>query len=177
MKPTNRARRSTYRRHTWVSQMNSLILTKLGQLYRSELLAVKALTELTQRVSDRRTERMLDEALAFHKTTVESLDELLKELNFSPAEDIEVPSRVHRLVSRRDFPERLLCSWLNEFENRLREQYEKTVTLKVTYEKVLPRDVWKKLYTRSELQVKMASRINEFTMETTEIIDPAIWEN
>lgn len=157
--------------------MNSLILTKLGQLYRSELLAVKALTELTQGVADRRMGKMLAEVLDFHKTTVESLDELLKELNFSPAEDIEVPSRVHRLVSRRDFPERLLCSWLNEFENRLREQYEKTVTLQGTYEKVLPMDVWKKLFKRTELQAKMSTRINEFTMETTEIIDPSIWEN
>lgn len=156
--------------------MNSIILIRLGQVYRAELLGVKAIQELMGTIVDRQTERILMETLEFHKSSIECLSEVFEELSFTPGEDIVLPERVQMLLTMKNFPERMLCSWLNEFEIQLRDHYQRIILLLPSYKKVLPRTIWKSLVERAELQVGMSLRMTEIMNNTTMILEPAPWD-
>jgi hypothetical protein len=100
------------------------VLLLLGETFRAEILANKAIDEVSERCSYSSTKVFLQKLTATHAANQHELREICKGLYYSPADDIEVPKKFENLMTRKNIPERLLLSWLNECEESLSDLYE-----------------------------------------------------
>lgn len=156
--------------------MNTLILSKLGQIYRTELLAVTSINELKENIFGRENIQHLTQFAAVHQSNFESLAGVFEVMRFSPSDDVSIPSTVQKLVEKKDFPDRLLFSWLSEFESRLGDQYSKVTKLHEANPKALPISVWRKLEKVRHAHEELALEVSRVADRTTGILDPSIWK-
>lgn len=154
--------------------LNTLLLTKLGQVYRMELLAAVSMMELNRNVYSREINDCLTRFAGLHATNIEGLAEMFSLMNYTPAEDVAIPSAVDALIAKRDFPDRLLFSWLNEFENQLVDHYRKITRFHDMNPSSLPLAAWKPLEEVRHRQESIAEEVATITGRTTEILNQAV---
>jgi len=157
--------------------LNTLILIKLGQIYRMELLGTTAMMELSKNFYAREINENLLRFGGMHGTNLEGLAEIFLELNYTPGDDIAIPANVEELLKQREIPDRLLFDWLDEFETELEKQYQKFSRFHEMNPKNLPVSVWKKLETVRHRQESVAKEISEIKSRTTEILNTAAWRS
>ena len=155
--------------------LNTLILSKLGQIYRTELLAVTSINELKENIFGRENIHHLTAFARIHQNNLETLADVFEVMRFSPADDVSIPSTVQKLVEKKDFPDRFLFSWLCEFEARLGDQYSKVTKLHEANPKSLPISVWRKLEKVRHAHEELALDVSRAADRTTGILDPSVW--
>lgn len=151
------------------------MLTNLAQIYRTELLAVTSMSELGKRLP-RDTSEILVRATDLHLENVSGLTAIFEQINYSPSDNIEIPARVEKLLAKKNFPDRLLFLWLSEFEGQLRTLYQKASHLHEADPTIVPNVLWKNLAEMRKRQEALSMDISAVTFETTEILDPSLWD-
>ncbi len=157
--------------------LNTLLLTKLGQIYRMELLAATSLMEINKNIHAIEVNDSLSRFAGLHATNMEGLAEMFSVMNYTPADDVAIPATIESLLAKRDFPDRLLFSWLNEFETQLSDQYKKLARYHEMNPSSLPLVAWKHLEEVRHRQDCIAIEVATITSKTTEILDLAIWQS
>lgn len=146
---------------------NTSLLISLGRLFRAELLAKKAVDQVTNRCSHVQTKLFLTKLNLMHSANQHQLRAICDSLCFSPADHFEIPDAIEKLMTRRNIPERLLLSWLSQCETMLGHLYEDIEPTE------LPQPA-EFLSIRERLK-KYASELNLITLDTTEINDLSKW--
>ena len=157
--------------------LNTLLLTKLGQIYRMELLAATSMMEINKNIHAIEVNDSLSRFAGLHATNMEGLAEMFSVMNYTPADDVAIPATIESLLAKRDFPDRLLFSWLNEFETQLSDQYKKLARYHEMNPSSLPLVAWKHLEEVRHRQDCIAIEVATITSKTTEILDLAIWQS
>ena len=157
--------------------MNSLILIKLGQVYRTELLAKNSVNEmLDENIFGRENRDCLMKFSSDHQENLDGLTAIFETIRFSPSADTELPEKVQRLLALKNFPDRLFFSWLTEFESRLSDQYNQVSKLHERNPTVIPVDVWKTLEKVRHRQDLLAQEAAKVAHQTTGILNTSDWE-
>jgi hypothetical protein len=157
--------------------LNSLFLIKLGQVYRTELLAKNSVNEmLDENIFGRENRDCLLQFSSDHQKNLDGLTEIFETIRFSPLADTELPAKVQRLLELKNFPDRLFFSWLSEFEARLSDQYDQVSKLHERTPNVIPVDLWKKLEKVRHRQELLTAESTRVAHQTTGILNTSEWE-
>ncbi len=145
------------------------LLISLGRVFRAELLVKKAVDQVSDRCTHVQTRLFLARLNLMHSANQHQLRTICDNLSFSPADHFEIPDAIEKLMTKRNIPERLLLSWLNQCETMLGNLYEDIEAAD------LP-DSTEFLKIRARLK-SYASELNLITLDTTEINDMSCWNS
>lgn len=145
------------------------LLISLGRVFRAELLAKKAVDQATDRCSHVQTKLFLNRLNLMHSANQHQLRAICDALSFSPADHFEIPDSIEKLMTKKNIPERLLLSWLNQCETMLGHLYE---DVEVTE---LPEPA--EFHRIKERLKSYAKELHLITLDTTEINDMSAWNH
>jgi hypothetical protein len=144
-------------------------LVLLGQTYRAEILATRSVSKFIDRCNHQKTALYLDRLVAIHVANQHQIREICRALKYSPGDEVEVPSRIANLMNKKNVPDRLMLSWLLQCESRLSDLY-KEVDL------ALPPELALQFKNVQERQQVMLQELNILKLDSTEVLDLAMWE-
>src|SRR5579885_925642 len=103
---------------------NTGVLLLLGRAYRAEILALKAINDVCEHCQRPKTKEFLERLSALHAANQHQLRQFCLNLHYSPGDDVELPEPLLVLLGKRNIPERLLLSWLNQCEEQIVRLYD-----------------------------------------------------
>lgn len=150
--------------------MQNKPLLLLGQTYRAEILATRSVSDIIDRCTHQKTLFYLDRLLAIHVANQHQIREICSKLRYSPGDDLEIPSRIEKLLTKKNVPERLLLSWLAQCESKLSDLYKEVESAD------LPEGLAKTFEEVKHRQQAMLEELNILNLDSTEVLDLAAWE-
>lgn len=96
----------------------------LAALYQAENLAVAALNQLLERARIRETIDLLELSLKAHTPRADYWGIILESRGYNMSEPVQIPVRLQQMLLKQNVAEKLMFTWLNEFEVRLLDHYE-----------------------------------------------------
>jgi hypothetical protein len=151
--------------------MENSSLVLLGQIYRAEILATRSVADIIDRCNHQKTMFYLDRLLAIHVANQHQIRDICRALRYSPSDELEVPPRIEKLMTKKNVPERLMLSWLTQCESRLSDLYGEIGL------STLPEGLSKKFNTVKDRQHSMLAELNILSLDSTEVLDLALWES
>ncbi len=151
--------------------MDSHALVLLGQIYRAEILATKSVSDIIDRCNNNKTMFYMDRLLAIHVANQHEIREICNELRYSPSDELEIPPNIEKLMTRKNVPEKLMLSWLAQCEGRLSDLYNEVDVTKFL------NGLSKKFKGVRDRQQSMLTELNILNLDSTEVMDLALWES